>query len=255
VIAVLGGATPLGRLVAAELSARGITAVDHVAPGLDAVIALTGGPAAADAAVAAGVPYVDATASWEDAAEVLERHASAPVPVVPACGFDGLLGDLAASVAAMHFGGPVDEVGVHHDRRGPGAPLPTSPSRHVVFPGGSRWVADSPLVEGVLVPRHVPGAEVITTVAVTEAVGDGFQLVAEAVGFGPKSVVVCEGRNAELLSARFLVTAARAVAQPGQPVGAMAPGEAFDAEPFLDAVAGDELRWSFSFPPPGDLND
>jgi hypothetical protein len=33
----------------------------------------------------------------------------------------------------------------------------------------------------------------------------------------------------------------------------MAPAEAFDAERFLDAVAGDDLRWSFSFPSPGDL--
>lgn len=254
-IAVLGASTPLGRLVVAELAARGATATERLSPGLDAVIALDGGLDAADEAVAARVPYVDATASWELAAELLERHASAPVPMVPACGFDGLLGDLAASVAAMHFGGPVEEIAVHHDRRGPGAPLASSPSRHVDFPEGGRWVADAPLVEGVLVPRHVPGAVVVTTVAVTEAVGERFQLLAEATGAGPRSVVVCEGSAADLLAARFLVTAARAVAQPGQPAGAMSPGEAFDAEPFLDAVAGDELRWSFSFPSTGDLSD
>src|SRR4051812_30408915 len=128
-IGVLGASTPLGQLVVAELARRGATYVDHLAPGLDAVIALEGGVAAADAAVVAGVPYVDATDSGEAAAEVLERHASAGVPVVPACGFEGLLGDLAAAVAAMHFGGPVDEIGVHHDRRG-SAPLPVQPSRH-----------------------------------------------------------------------------------------------------------------------------
>jgi hypothetical protein len=252
VIGVLGAATPLGQLVVAELGRREAPSCDHLAPGLDAVIAVEGSVELAAAAVALGVPYVDATSSWELVAELLERFAGANVPVVPACGFEGLLGDLAAAVAAMHFGGPVDEVGVHHDRRGT-APVSASPSRHVAFPGGGRWVVDAPLVEGVLVPRHVPGAEVVTTVAVTAATGPEFQLVAEAVGYGPKSVVVCEGTGAEALSARFLVTAARAVAQPDQPVGAMAPAEAFDAERFLDAVAGDDLRWSFSFPSPGDL--
>ncbi|MCU1372792.1 MAG: hypothetical protein JWO68_78, partial [Actinomycetia bacterium] len=185
-------------------------------------------------------------------AAVLERHAEASVPVVPACGFDGLLGDLAAAVAAEHFGGPVDHVAVHHDRPRV-APPSASPSRHVAFPGGGRWVVDAPLVEGVLVPRHVPGADVVTTVAVTAAVGPAFQIVAEATGTGPRSFVVCEGVDIELVGARVLVTAARAVTQPGQPVGAMAPGEAFDAERFLDAVAGADLRWSFSFPAPGDL--
>jgi hypothetical protein len=251
-IGVLGAASPLGQLVVAELTRRSVAVDADLAPGLEAVIAVEGGIDAADEAVRLGVPYVDATASWEVAAELLERHAGAAVPVVPACGFDGLLGDLAAAVAAMHFGGPVDEIGVHHDRPG-STPAPVSPSRHVAFPGGGRWVVDAPLVEAVLVPRHVPGAEVVTTVAVTAATGPGFRLVAEAAGFGPKSVVVCEGRSPDLLGARLLVTAARAVAQPGQPTGAMAPAEAFDAERFLDAVADDELRWSFSFPSPGDL--
>jgi hypothetical protein len=252
VIGVQGASSPLGQLVVAELARRGVPWSDQLTAGLDVVIALDGGVDVAAAAVALGVPYVDASSSWELVADLLERFAGAPVPVVPACGFDGLLGDLAAAVAAMHFGGPVDEIGVHHDRRG-SAPATAGPSRHVAFPGGGRWVVDAPLVEGVLVPRHVPGAEVVTTVAVTAATGDEFQLVAEAVGDGPKSVVVCEGRSADVLSARLLVTAARAVAQPGQPVGAMAPAEAFDAERFLDAVAGDDLRWSFSFPSPGDL--
>lgn len=251
-IGLLGASTALGQLVAAELARRGIPCAERLEPGLDAVIALEGELDAAAWAVDVGVPYVDAAATPELAAELLERHGSAAVPVVPACGFDGLLGDLAAAVAAMHFGGPVDEIGVHHDRPG-SVPAPTSPSRHVAFPGGGRWVVDAALVEGVLVPRHVPGAAVVTTVAVTAATGAEFQLVAEAVGSGPKSVVVCEGRDPDNLAARFLVTAARAVAQPGQPVGAMAPAEAFDAEAFLDAVAGDDLRWSFSFPSPGDL--
>lgn len=251
-IGVVGAAPALGALVVAEVERRGLEVCLRLEAGLDAVIVLEGELGTAEEAVRLGVPYVDATASPEVAAELLDRHAGAAVPVVPACGFDGLLGDLAAAVAAMHFGGPVDEVGVHHDRPG-STPAPASPSRHVAFPGGGRWVVDAPLVEGVLVPRHVPGAEVVTTVAVTAASGPDFQLVAEAVGFGPKSVVVCEGRDPDALAARLLVTAARAVARPGQPVGAMAPAEAFDAERFLDAVAGDDLRWSFSFPSPGDL--
>jgi hypothetical protein len=249
------GVVGLGPAVLDELIRRGESfrpADGGTLDGLDVVVAAGGDLALVDAAVAAGVAYVDASGGGQFVAEVLERHAGAAVPVVPACGFEGLLGDLAAAVAAEHFGGPVDHVGVHHDR--PGAtPAPASPSRHVAFPGGGRWVVDVPLVEGVLVPRHVPGAEVVTTVPVTAPTGPGFQIVAEAIGLGPRSFVVCEGTDPDVVGARLLVTAARAVIQPGQPVGAMAPAEAFDAERFLDAVADDDLRWSFSFPAPGDL--
>jgi hypothetical protein len=249
------GVVGLGPAVLDELARRGEPfrpADAGSLDGLDVVLAAGGDPTLVDAAVAARVAYVDASGDGEFVAAVLERHTRAPVPVVPACGFDGLLGDLAAAVAAEHFGGPVDHVGVHHDRPRV-APAPVGPSRHVAFPGGGRWVVDAALVEGVLVPRHVPGAEVVTTVAVTAAHGPAFQIVAEATGMGPRSFVMCEGTDPEVVGARVLVTAARAVTQPGQPVGAMAPAEAFDAERFLDAVAGADLRWSFSFPAPGDL--
>jgi hypothetical protein len=98
----------------------------------------------------------------------------------------------------------------------------------------------------------VPGAAVTTTLAVVPGVTsrvlgrrrDTFQVVAEATGLGLRSFVVCHGAGPEALAARLLTIAARNLAEPG----AMAPGEAFHAEAFLDAAAGAHLAWSFEFP-------
>jgi hypothetical protein len=249
-IAVIGARTPIGALVALILGRDAVIDPD-VTSGLDAVIVVTPSLPVLDAAVESEVPYVDASSDPEWVTEVLRRHEGAAVPVVPACGFDGLLGDLAAAVAAEHFGGPIDDLAVHHDRD---VSLHTSlgKPRRVVFPNGARWVVDAPFVEQVLVPRHVPGATVTTTLAVVPGVTsrvlgrrrDSFQVVAEATGLGMRSFVVCHGVGPEALAARFLTIAARNLAEPG----AMAPGEAFHAEPFLDAASGEHLSWSFEFP-------
>jgi hypothetical protein len=253
-VGVVGARTPVGALVALTLGAE--AALDpEVFEGLDAVIAVTPSMRVLDAAVAAQVPYVDASDDPAWVTQVLERHAGAPTPVVPACGFDGLLGDLAAAVAAEHFGGPVDDLAVHHDRDLDRSALRGSPlgkPRRVTFPNGARWVSDVALVEQVLVPRHVPGAKVTTTLAVVPGVTskvlgrrrETFQVVAEATGLGLRSFVVCHGRGVETLSAQFLALAARTATEPG----AMAPAEAFHAEPFLDAASGEHLHWSFEFP-------
>jgi hypothetical protein len=251
-IGVVGARTPVGALVALALGDDVVLEPDeHAIPGLDALVAVSPSLPVLDAAVAAGVPYVDASDDPAWVSEVLRRHADAAAPVVPACGFDGMLGDLAAAVAAEHFGGPVDDLAVHHDRD-VGRTLSLGKPRRVAFPNGARWVSDAELVEGVLVPRHVPGANVMTTLAVVQGVAsrvlgrrrDTFQVVAEATGLGLRSFVVCHGSGVEALSARFLSLAARHAVEPG----AMAPAEAFHAEPFLDAASGEHLAWSFEFP-------
>lgn len=240
-IGVLGADSPVGERIVGVLRERGEPvrpATPGSLTGLLAVVALTPDLQAVDAAVGARVPYVDDAVDPDFVAEVLARHARAPVPVVPGCGLAGLLPDLVAAIAAEHYGGPVDRLEVHLDD-------PTRPVTAVER-------ALSPLLERVLVPRHVPGAEVVASVVLP--VPDTFRAVAEATGLGPRAFVACEGTGPLAVGARCLALAARIVAGADQPTGAMAPAEAFDAERFLDAVAGPDLRWSFAFPETGDLS-
>lgn len=241
-IGVLGADTPLGERILADMlerSAPARAATLGTLSGLLAVVVVEPDLLAVDAAVAARVPYIDAASDAGFVAEVLARHATAPVPVVPACGIEGLLPDLVAAIAAEHYGGPVDRIEVHLDD----AARPVLALDRVL----------SPLLEQVLVPRHVPNAEVVASLVVP--VPQTFRAVAEATGMGPRAFVACEGHDPQTVSARLLALAARIVGQRGQPPGAMAPAEAFDAERFLDAAAGPDLRWSFAFPETGDLND
>jgi hypothetical protein len=70
-----------------------------------------------------------------------------------------------------------------------------------------------------------------------------FQVLAEALGPGGRSAVLCEGRDVYGLTARFLVAAAQNVSG----TGGMAPAEALDAVPFLELVTGDDEHGSFSW--------
>ena len=111
-IAVLGATGHTGGFVRAELQRRGLTPIpcgrttdlDEAFRGADAVIncagpfATTAAPAI-DAAIRAGLPYLDVTAELEVVAETFARYAGAPVPVVPAVAFYGGLADLLATVA------------------------------------------------------------------------------------------------------------------------------------------------------------
>jgi short subunit dehydrogenase-like uncharacterized protein len=150
VIALLGATGYTGRLVAEELARRGrryrlgarsrdrLSAVPraeqaeaivvdvHDPARLDAflrgaaVLINTVGPFTSlglpvvEAAVRNGVAYVDSTGEPGFMAEVYRRFGDAPVPLVPACGFDYIPGDLAAAVAARDLGGAVTEIGVHY---------------------------------------------------------------------------------------------------------------------------------------------
>src|SRR5206468_2761160 len=110
-------------------------------------------------------------------------HASAPMPVVPACGFDYIPGDLASAVAAADLladdpsDGP-SEVVVSYELSGV-APsrgtirtgiesmshTPFVPrSRPARFASGVRTAVEIPWGEQVTVPRHVRGADVASVV-------------------------------------------------------------------------------------------
>lgn len=243
-IGVLGADTALGGLTLSALAAEGADcrpATLSSLGGLLAVVDVVPNLIAVGAAVSARVPYVDAATDAAFVGEVLGRHAAAPVPVVPACGIEGLLCDLVAAVAAEHYGGPLDRIEVHlDDTTGP-------------VLGSDRVL--SPLLEDVLLPRHAPATEVVASMVLP--LPHHFRVVAEATGPGPGAFVACEGAEPAAISARLLARAAvllsRQRARPDLPTGAMGPGEAFDAERFLDAVAGPDLRWSFVLPEPGDL--
>jgi hypothetical protein len=111
-IAVPGASGHTGRFVVAELERRGLTPVacdrttdlDQALGRADAVINCAG-PFAATAepviaaAIRAGIPYLDVTAEIEVITDTFARHADAPVPIVPAVGFFGGLGDLLATAA------------------------------------------------------------------------------------------------------------------------------------------------------------
>jgi hypothetical protein len=111
-IAVPGAAGHTGRFVVAELERRGLTSVacdrttdlDQALGCADAVINCAG-PFAATAepviaaAIRAGIPYLDVTAEIEVITDTFARHADATVPIVPAVGFFGGLGDLLATAA------------------------------------------------------------------------------------------------------------------------------------------------------------
>lgn len=225
-VAVLGATGYTGRLVAAELARRGVSARlggrrperltpvsgegaepfvvdvrngrrlgDFVA-GTSVVLNLAGpfarlGRSVVEAAARAGVPYVDASGEPGYVAEVYRRFADAPVPVVPACGFEDVPGDLGAALAAAGLGRPATEVRVHYDvsafvpSRGTvrsalevfAADRGPSERHRVTWPGGgactTRWGVDWPGVERVTVARHQPDARLVVTLAAPGPVAAG----------------------------------------------------------------------------------
>jgi short subunit dehydrogenase-like uncharacterized protein len=170
--------------------------------GLDAVISCVGpflryGDPAVDAAVAVGVPYVDSTGETPFMKQVYDRHADAAVPVVPACGFDFVPGDLAAALAAELAGGEVDELVVGYLMRGVRVSRGTmrsavaamehvrfAPRRITVdFPQGPRQAITVPWGEELTVPRFLPGVHVQTAFAVSPTLAYGLGAVGPVLPF------------------------------------------------------------------------
>lgn len=212
-VALLGASGYTGRLVAAELARRGIDhrlggrsaerlaqvpspAVRHVvdlasAASLDRfldgadVLITTVGPFAShgmpvvESAVRTGTAYVDSTGEFAFMAQVYARFRDAASPVVPACAFDYIPGDLAAAIAAEELDAAADEVDVVYRLRG-GRPsrgtarsavgalgtASVTPRRIVVEgPDGPISAIEVPWGEQVTVPLHLPGARVRTGLA------------------------------------------------------------------------------------------
>jgi hypothetical protein len=154
-----------------------------------------------EAAVRNGVAYVDSTGEPGFMAKIYRRFADASVPVVPACGFDYVPGDLAAAIAARDLGGKVERIGVHYEASGmlPSrgtvrsalgvlgqGSTPRLNACRVLLPEGARDAIEWPGGERVTVPRHVPGAEVSVTMIVPGVLLPGWQLGAAGVAaFAP----------------------------------------------------------------------
>jgi short subunit dehydrogenase-like uncharacterized protein len=239
-IGLLGATGYTGRLVADELAARGLPhrlgarnperlgamkhggeaepfVVDTTDParlaefcdGVDAVISTVGpfaqlGLPVVEAVAAAGLPYVDSTGEHVFMCEVYDRFAGSPAPVVPACGFDYIPGDLAASLAAARVRGPVQEIVIGYDvsharpTRGTArssigiiSNARTVPRAFTVDgPDGELTGIEFPFGEQLTVPLHQPLARVVTGVvlqrpAVARAIGTvapAFSLVRPAIG-------------------------------------------------------------------------
>jgi hypothetical protein len=121
-IAVLGAGGHTGRFVVAELERRGLTPIP-CGRGADlgqafrdagAVINCAGpfhttATPAIEAAIRAGIPYLDVTAEVEVVGDTLAAFRGAAIPIVPAAAFFGGLGDLLATAATSRFAS-VDEL-------------------------------------------------------------------------------------------------------------------------------------------------
>jgi len=231
IIALLGATGFTGRLVAAELAARsrpcrlGARSLDRLSrlprgdrtetfsvdvndrarldrflEGANVLINTVGpfkelGLPVVEAAVRNGVAYLDSTGEPNFMEEVYRRFRDSPVPVVPACGFDCIPGDLAAAVAAADLGGAVTEVGVHYELRGMLPSRGTARSAlgmlgeqgvvltrtRVRFIGGERDAIEWAGGERLTIPRHVPGARVRVTMLVPALLVPGLAMGAVAI--------------------------------------------------------------------------
>ncbi|GAC1322333.1 MAG: saccharopine dehydrogenase NADP-binding domain-containing protein [Mycobacteriales bacterium] len=227
-IGLLGATGYTGRLVAAELTARGLPhrlgarnpdrlaalpptplaepfVVDTSDPGalraflagLDAVISCVGpfsryGLPVVQAVVETGTPYVDSTGEPDFIATVYDRYADAGSPLVPACGFDYVPGDLAAAIAAEELGVAVDELTVGYELSGNTVSRGTMLSAlgvvatahlsgrqlRIEFPEGTRTAVEIPWGEQVTVPRHIPGVRVASGIVVAAAAANAVSLAA-----------------------------------------------------------------------------
>lgn len=163
--------------------------LDQLLDGADALITTVGpfgrlGMPVVEAAARNGVAYVDSSGETDFLADVYAKFADAPVPIVPAGGFDFVPGDLLAAVAAGAGAGgtvnTVNEVAVTYDNgfivpsRGTLrstvdilASLEVAPrQRRVAFPEGTKVAVEVPWGERLTVPRHIRGARVVTSLVV-----------------------------------------------------------------------------------------
>lgn len=127
----LGGrsADRLARVDAADGAERVVVdTTDHAAlegfmTGLDLVISTVGpfellGRPVVDAAVAAGVHYIDSTGEPDFMTWAYETHSGAVTAVVPACGYDYVPSDCAARLAADAITGTPERIDIGYSVKG-----------------------------------------------------------------------------------------------------------------------------------------
>jgi len=320
VIALLGATGYTGKLVASELSKKGVphrlggrnpeklatvpsdaerfvldvgesTRLDEFLNGASALISTVGpfirlGMPAVEAAARNGVPYVDSTGEQQFMADVYEKFGDAPVPIVPACAFDYIPGDLTAAIAMADLSSEVSEIAVHTQA----SPIPSrgtarttvemaeamsteARARRVPFPDGVRTGVEFPFGD-VPLARHAGGARVVTTMVLPGMAAPVVRLLSgvlpklaplvERLPEGPspkmraraKFRILAEalgpgGRAAVYCEGRDVYgLTARFLVAAAQKVtgsGAMAPAEALDPVSFLDAVTYEDEHGAFSW--------
>jgi short subunit dehydrogenase-like uncharacterized protein len=127
----LGGRSQdrLSRVDAAEGAERVVVdttdpaALERFMAGLDIVISTVGpfellGRPVVDAAVAAGVHYIDSTGEPDFMTWAYQTHGSAVTAVVPACGYDYVPSDCAASIAASMLDGKPERIDIGYQLKG-----------------------------------------------------------------------------------------------------------------------------------------
>ncbi|HVV77425.1 MAG TPA: NAD(P)H-binding protein [Mycobacteriales bacterium] len=119
----------LARVDAAEAAERVVVdttdrdSLDRFMAGLDIVISTVGpfellGRPVVDAAVAAGVHYIDSTGEPDFMTWAYDTHSDAATAVVPACGYDYVPSDCAASIAASMLDGEPDRIDIGYSLKG-----------------------------------------------------------------------------------------------------------------------------------------
>lgn len=222
-VALLGATGYTGRLTAAELERSGIphrlggrsaarlgavpssgeqhvvdiddpSSLDAFLDGVDVLITCVGpfsalGMPVVEAAVRTATPYIDSTGEPAFMAQVYDRFRNAGSPVVPACGFDYIPGDLGVAVAVEELGQVAEEIDVVYAmtdskvtrgtaRSAVGALASVSPQfGRLVIAGehGPVSAVKLPWGEELTVPMHQPKATIRTGVGapdwVTKAAG------------------------------------------------------------------------------------
>jgi short subunit dehydrogenase-like uncharacterized protein len=98
-------------------------ALERFMGGLDVVVSTVGpfellGRPVVDAAVAAGVHYIDSTGEPDFMTWVYDTHGSAVTAVVPACGYDYVPSDCAARIAASMLEGAPQRIDIGYSVKG-----------------------------------------------------------------------------------------------------------------------------------------
>lgn len=293
-VAVLGANGHTGGFVVAELRRRGLTPVpcgrgtdlDHAFRQADAVIncagpfVATAGPAI-DAAIRAGLPYLDVTAEIEVVTDTFAAHAGAPIPIVPAAAFFGGLADLLATAAHLpqtdtiligyalsswHPTPGTRATGrVSAQRRG-GRRIAyrdgdlrfldgDAPRTTWTFPAGARqMIGEFTMADSATIPTHLDVREIATFMTVNAvddlhaassapAADQTFVVEVVARSGSEERRAVASGRDIYAITAPLVVEAAtRILAGQGAGLGVASLGARFDPKDFLAGIP--TLTWA-----------